>query len=166
MDSDPVDAVDAVASVAEKPSHPPKDPGPRHLAREAALQVLFALDVAQRYESDEVEQCLREYWDHLEGPPLGRIYGDEVVRGVAAKITEVDAEIRAANPNWRIERMARVDRNVLRIAAWEVLYSPEGIHPRVAIDEAIELAKRYGAEDAPAFVNGVLDRLSRNHAKL
>lgn len=189
MASDPTDPADVppAGEGAPKPSHPPKDPGPRHLAREAALQVLFALDTGRgvsrgargdassaapgaestpTYDPAEVDAAIKEYWDHLEGPALGRLYGDELVKGVCAKLADIDKALRAANPNWRIERMARVDRNVLRLAAWELLHSPEAVHPRVVIDEAVELAKRFGAEEASAFVNGVLDRLARTHSKL
>lgn len=131
------------------------EPGPRHQAREAALQVLYALD------SDagaDVEKALAAYWANLDGPAAGRAYGDEIVRGVTSKRDVLDAALRAASPNWRLERMARVDRNLLRIGAWEILHGAD-VPRQVAIDEAVELARAFGAENAYAFVNGILDKL-------
>jgi N utilization substance protein B len=80
---------------------------------------------------------------------------------VVAHLDEIDRRLTAAAENWRLPRMAAVDRNVLRLGAHELLYLPE-TPAAVAFDEAIELARRYGSADSPAFVNGVLDRLRRD----
>jgi len=141
------------------------DPGPRHQAREVAVQVLYALDCGKAWSRDDAEESLRHYWSHMDGPAPGRPYGEALVLGVLAHHDSLDDAIRAANPNWRLERMARVDRNVLRVAAWEILHNTE-VPVAVAIDEAIELARRFGADDAAAFVNGTLDKLARQHGKL
>ena len=143
----------------------PREPGPRHQAREAAVQVLYALDAVAPGDDGEVERALGAYWAHLEGPAPGRAYCDEAVRGVMARRDDLDQAIRSANPTWRVERMARVDRNVLRLATWEMLHGAE-VPAQVAIDEAIELARRFGAEESPAFVNGTLDKLATMHGKL
>lgn len=154
--------------MASRDSRAPKAPhegdGIRRQAREAAAQVLYALDAAGDREEAFVEDALRNYWAHLEGPAPGRPYGDALVRGVVAKWDELDAMIRAANPNWRIERMARVDRNLLRMAAWELAFG--AVPAEVAIDEAVELAKRFGTEESGAFVNGTLDKLATLQGKL
>lgn len=131
------------------------EPGPRRQAREAALQVLYALDSDARA---DVEGALTAYWSNLDGPAAGRPYGDAIVRGVSAQRESLDAALRAASPNWRLERMARVDRNLLRIGAWEILHGGD-VPRQVAIDEAVELARAFGAEGAYAFVNGILDKL-------
>lgn len=145
----------------------PAEPGARRLAREAALQVLYGLDAARAITPEEAEAQLRAYWEHVDevARAEGRSYADVLVRGVARDCDALDAEIRAAQTNWRLERMARVDRNILRLAAWEMLRATE-VPAEVAIDEAIELAKTFGTEESAAFVNGSLDRLAHRHGKL
>ncbi len=148
-----------------RPSAGAPEAGPRRQAREAALQVLYAVDCLADPTPDDGERALAAYWANLEGPPAGRPYGDRIVRGVVGARASIDEAIRAASPNWRIERMARVDRNVLRIAAWEILHGAEA-PAQVCIDEAVELAREFGAEGAYAFVNGILDKVARAHGKL
>jgi len=131
--------------------------GPRRLGREVALQVLYALDLDP---GRDVEETLAAYWAHLDGPPEGRTYGDRIVRGVVAHRESLDAVLRAASPNWRLERMACIDRNLLRIGAWELLHGGEELPRQVVIDEAVELAHLFGAEGAYAFVNGILDKIA------
>lgn len=147
------------------PAPSQQDAGPRRQAREAALQVLYAIDFLPTPSAADGERALTAYWNNLEGPPAGRAYGDTLVRGVVARREAIDEALRVASPNWRLERMARVDRNVLRLASWEILYSAE-VPTQVCIDEAVEIAREFGAEGAFAFVNGILDRLARTHGKL
>jgi len=80
------------------------------------------------------------------------------VKGVWENKTELDRLIRGASKHWRVERMSRVDRNILRIAIYEVLHRKD-VPPKVSIDEAVELGKRYGAEESGAFINGILDHI-------
>lgn len=129
--------------------------GARSSGREAALQMLFALEVS----GASAERVIGYFWRETPGDPEGRAYADKVVRGVAADLEKVDESIRKASTNWRIERMARVDRNVLRLGAWELAASGE-VPRAVILDEAVELAKRFGSEDSGSFVNGVLDRVA------
>jgi N utilization substance protein B len=129
--------------------------GARTTAREAALQMLYAVEVS----GGDLERAISDFWRELPGDAEGRPYADEVVRGVAGERARLDALIAAASANWRLERMARVDRNVLRIGAWE-LASRQDVPRAVALDEAVELAKRFGTEESGAFVNGVLDRIA------
>jgi len=84
----------------------------------------------------------------------------ELVQGTEGRRAEIDDVIQTASRNWRIDRMSRVDRNILRLAVGELLASPE-VPTKVVINEAVELAKRYGAGEAPAFVNGILDRIAQ-----
>ncbi len=129
--------------------------GARTTAREAALQMLYALEAG----GAPAEQVIREFWRELPGDAEGRPYADELVRGVAAELEQADALIRAASQHWRLERMTRVDRNLLRMGAWELLRKAD-VPRAVILDEAVELAKRYGTAESGAFVNGVLDRIA------
>jgi N utilization substance protein B len=129
--------------------------GARTTARESALQMLYAVE-ASAASSDPV---IYEFWRELPGDAEGREYADAIVRGVGSSVEQIDQCIRTASTNWRLERMTRVDRNVLRIGAWELLTRPE-IPRAVILDEAVEIAKRFGTEESGAFVNGVLDRIA------
>jgi N utilization substance protein B len=137
--------------------------GSRRRGREIALQILYQLDVQEQL-SDE--QALALFWKHFaENPPEAetgdgdeaRAFAEQLVRGVREKLQEIDALLTKASKNWRLERMARVDRNLLRLALWELKWSAD-VPAKVAINEAIEIAKRYGTAESPAFVNGILDR--------
>jgi transcription antitermination protein NusB len=132
--------------------------GSRRNAREIALQVLYQLDVQDAALSDE--QGLALFWKHfaeVEHDASDRVFADELVHGVRSHLAEIDAAITSASKNWRLERMARVDRNLLRLAVYEIKFSRD-VPAKVAINEAIEIAKRYGTAESPAFVNGILDR--------
>ncbi|MDP3276489.1 MAG: transcription antitermination factor NusB [Deltaproteobacteria bacterium] len=149
-----------------------QEPGPRRHAREAALQVLFSLDSLHRLtgdggelEPEQIDRAINGYWAHLEGAPDGREYADAIVRGVMKHLTEVDTAIREANPNWRLDRMGRVDRNVLRIATYEMVFGGE-VPAEVAIDEAVDLARRFGTAESASFVNGTLDKVARLKGRL
>jgi transcription antitermination protein NusB len=131
--------------------------GARSSGREAALQMLFAIEAS----GSEPHSAIRDFWRELPGEAEGRAYADELVIGVRADVARVDERIRGASTNWRLERMTRVDRNLLRLGTWELLAKPD-IPRAVVIDEAIELAKRYGTEESGAFVNGVLDRVAED----
>jgi N utilization substance protein B len=106
----------------------------------------------------EAEKAIALFWRNFEADPEGRSYADEVVRGISEKLAEVDAKISAASSNWRIERMTRVDRNLLRLGAWELMFRPD-VPRAVVLDEAVELAKSYGTDESSAFVNGVLNQI-------
>jgi N utilization substance protein B len=129
--------------------------GARTTGREAALQMIFALEA----NGNSAERVINQFWRETPGDPEGREYAERVVRGVAADLEKVDGTIRKASTNWRIERMARVDRNVLRLGTWE-LAQIDDVPRAVILDEAVELAKRFGSEDSGSFVNGVLDRIA------
>lgn len=130
--------------------------GTRRRAREAALKILYQLDLG----GGAAEAAIAAYWDCFDLEAEGDEYAGELVRGFDADRELVDETIRSASTRWRLERMAAVDRNVLRIGAYELLRC-EDVPTSVVIDEAIELAKRFGAEESSAFVNGLLDRIAR-----
>ncbi len=129
--------------------------GARSTAREAALQMLFALDAS----GAPAERIIADFWRETAGDAEGRSYADELVRGIAESLEATDALIRNASKNWRLERMTRVDRNVLRLGAWELSHRTD-VPRAVILDEAVEIAKAFGTEESGAFVNGVLDRIA------
>jgi N utilization substance protein B len=131
--------------------------GARHSGREAALQMLFQMEAS----GASPEEVCGLFWRSFaaESDPEGRTYADEAVRGVAATREELDRHIAEASTHWRIERMARVDRNVLRLGTWELAHRLD-VPRAVVLDEAVELAKAYGTDESSAFVNGVLNRIA------
>lgn len=127
----------------------------RTKARERALQALYQIDVA----AEGIDDALAAFWRSFE--PVERDVKDlaeGLVRGVAEHRRRVDDAIEEASSNWRLDRMARVDRNVLRLAVYELLQSDVPV--KVVINEAIELGKKFGSESSGAFVNGVLDKVA------
>jgi N utilization substance protein B len=126
----------------------------RSRAREVALQLLFQRDHNPGIDRPAVARFVS---DRLRAPQL-EPFCLGLYDGVLAHLGEIDRRLGAAAENWRLPRMAAVDRNVLRLGAYELLFAPD-TPAGVAIDEAIELARRYGSKDSPGFVNGVLDRL-------
>ena len=150
----------------------------RTRAREFALQVLYELDIAQS--EQELEEALEDFWKDrtdiiLTNPeklaleedkkePEVREYTEKLVRGTLMKKKLIDPIIERFAENWEMTRMACVDRNILRLATYEILHIDE-IPVKVAINEAVELAKRYGEQDSSKFVNGILDRIAKTECK-
>ena len=129
--------------------------GLRREGRELALQLLYALDMNPG-ETSEVLRISRETTRVAEGV---RIFAEELVTGVMANRDEIDGRIAEKSKNWTVARMARVDVNILRMAYFELMFRGD-IPKRVTINEAIEVAKKYGTDDSPAFVNGMLDEMA------
>jgi len=136
---------------------------PRHVGRQRAVQALFSLENATPV---DLEQGLPHFWASVEEETSthAREFAEMLVRGVVGSREELDEAVQAQSENWRLERMARVDRNVLRLAAYELLYTETPA--RVVINEAVEVARTFGSESSPAFVNGILDKLARANGKL
>ena len=132
----------------------------RSRAREVALQLLYQRDLNPRVDRKTIEHFAR---DRLRDPAL-EPFTLSLYDGTTARGEDIDRQLSEAAENWRLSRMAAVDRNVLRLGAYELLCTPE-TPPSVALDEAIELARRYGSEGSPAFVNGVLDKLRRSASR-
>jgi N utilization substance protein B len=124
-----------------------------------ALQLLFQRDHNPAVDRAAVERFAQ---DRLRDPGLVP-FCLGLVDGVVSHLDDIDRRLTQAAENWRLPRMAAVDRNVLRLGAFELLFAPD-TPAGVALDEAIELARRYGSADSPAFVNGVLDRLRKDVA--
>jgi N utilization substance protein B len=131
----------------------------RRQAREHALQILFQIDMT----SDPAGEVIERHWSGREAPPDLRAFSDRLVLGAVAAAARIDELMSAASENWRLERMATVDRNVLRIAIYELLHESQ-TPAAVSINEAIEVAKRFGGEESAHFVNGVLDAVRKKIA--
>jgi N utilization substance protein B len=137
----------------------PSRSAPRHRSREAALQALYAADMRGEIDLARAQSALDALAEHFELPAGARAFAKELVLGVATHRADIDARITAVARRWRLDRMAAVDRNVLRLAAYELVFG--GTPREIAIDEAVELARRFGDDASPRFVNGVLDALAR-----
>jgi N utilization substance protein B len=153
--------------------------GMRREARERAVQFLFQYDLNK---SENLDEALRQFWDSqraaaiaeekgrarwgetIELPPptaeesAMQLFADPLIRGTLEKITELDAKIQSYAKNWDLNRMAVVDRNILRLAIYEMLYRPD-IPPVVSINEAVDIAKRFSTDESGRFVNGILDKV-------
>lgn len=133
---------------------------PRRRSRQAALQVLYAADLAPTgARSQALELVFESVAENFELPEGARAFSKELALGVAAARSELDDLVARHARNWKLSRMAAVDRNILRLAAYELARSDTPTS--IVIDEAIELARRFGGESSPGFVNGVLDALAR-----
>ncbi|MBN2644755.1 MAG: transcription antitermination factor NusB [Desulfuromonadaceae bacterium] len=145
--------------------------GKRRSGRECALKILYSL-----YDQEKpLELVLADFWTNFrfQDDVLGeaeegtsgnvsadvRTFADELVRGVYDHLEEIDSALLATSKNWSLDRMDRLDLSLMRLASYELLYVPQ-TPARVVINEAIEIAKRYGTKDSPAFLNGVLDKIA------
>jgi N utilization substance protein B len=129
--------------------------GERTQSRELALKVLYQME----YGCDRADEALSTFEAHFPTPQRLRNYAKRLVKGVEDHRQEIDEFLNQASRRWRLSRMPRVDRNILRLACYEMLFTAGEVPPKVAINEAVEMAKRFGGEESPGFVNGVLDSL-------
>jgi N utilization substance protein B len=130
--------------------------GKRRKSREFALQVLYQLDITKQDAMKSVAQLKEHFSPNEERDP----FVERIVLGVIEHKQEIDRLIERYSENWRLDRINLVDRSVLRMATFELLYC-EDIPPKVTLNEAIDLGKRYGSEDSGSFINGVLDRIQK-----
>jgi N utilization substance protein B len=130
--------------------------GTRTRARECALQALYQLDLSGGDPRDALRLILAHF---EEADKETEQFADELVRGVQSERRAIDELIQKSSTNWKLDRMARVDRNILRLAVYEILRRADG-PLRVTLNEAVELGKKFGSEESSAFVNGVLDRIA------
>lgn len=134
----------------------------RRKAREYALQLLFQIDFTKR----ELERKdLEEFWSDKKESGDIREFTEKLVKGTLENLDEIDGIIEKATENWFLKRMAAVDRNILRFAAYEILHR-EDIPYAVTINEALEIAKKYSSAEAASFLNGVLDKLAKEAGKV
>ncbi len=132
--------------------------GRRRKAREVALQFLYELDL-----NSENDPAVREndFWARHALAGDARAFSETLVRGTKANQGKIDQLIEQCAEHWELERMAVVDRNILRLAVYELLWGT-GVPPKVAINEAIEIAKKFGTKESSRFINGVLDKIHRD----
>lgn len=134
----------------------------RRKAREHALQILFQLDIRKEKPSATV---LKHFWAEYAPDDEVKAFAEEIVKGTIKHAAKIDTLIHQCAKNWSMDRMAVVDRNVLRMAVYEILYRMD-IPTSVTINEAIEIAKKFGTDDSGAFVNGILDSVARVAGKI
>jgi len=130
--------------------------GQRRKARESALQILYKLE----FDPGEADAAVDSFWKKKRGTAETKDYSRWLVEGVLSRKEELDAAIQSVSEHWRVTRMAIVDRNILRLAAYELLQAGP-IAPAIVINEAIEIAKKYSGPEAATFVNGILDALRK-----
>ncbi len=140
--------------------------GHRRIARERALQALYQLDVQGKAPSS-TSDALEAAWQAAAegGEPATteeiRTFARELVECVRKELAVLDALIESHSHNWRVDRMSRIDRNVLRLGAYELKFRPD-VPKKVSLNEAVELGKRFGTEESSAFINGLLDKLAQD----
>ena len=133
--------------------------GRRRKAREVALQFLYQLD---QHEVDDPASQAAEFWARHPVDAGTQGFADALVRGTKHEQPKIDQLLAQYAEHWDVERMAVVDRNILRMAVYELLWQPD-VPPKAVINEAIEIAKKFGTTESSRFINGVLDRILREH---
>lgn len=129
--------------------------GRRSKARECAFQILYQWEISK----EPIDGVIDAFWRVRSGTAAAREMAERLARGAGREAGALDAMIEKTASHWRLERIAMVDKNILRLAAYELKH--EATPPLVVIDEAVEIAKRFGEADSPAFVNGVLDAIMK-----
>lgn len=130
--------------------------GLRREGRENAVQALYAIELSPA----QPREAIHLFWESDRFKPAAKAFAQELLSGLLEKSSELDERISAKSPNWSIARMAKIDLAIIRLAAYELIYRDD-IPKNVTINEAIEIAKKFGSEESPAFVNGILDEISR-----
>ena len=133
----------------------------RRKAREYALQLLFRVDFT---ENNIAKKDFEEFWEDREESPEVMRFAEDLVRGTIEHIADIDNMIVRVAENWMLDRIAAVDRNILRFAAYEIVYKKD-IPPAVSINEALEIAKKFSSVESVAFLNGILDKLAKEVEK-
>jgi N utilization substance protein B len=132
-----------------------KTAGKRRLGRQLAMQFLYQFDL----NSGNLDEALQDFWlTQPDAPAPARVFADELIRGAVAHWPELDKKIKQYAEHWELHRIAAVDRSILRLAIYEMLYRDD-IPPVVSINEAVEIAKKFSTAESGKFVNGILDRI-------
>lgn len=129
--------------------------GNRRQAREHALKLLFQIE----FTSQLLHSILPAYWEENDVPEEVRHFTEELCSGTLKNLGKIDADLESHSTNWKLSRMASVDRNLLRLATFELLFEKE-IPASVTINEALEISKKYGNEESASFINGILDKIA------
>lgn len=129
----------------------------RTKAREEALKILYQAEITRR----SIESANDYYWTQKEKyDKTVRMFAGRIIEGVEQNLEEIDGKISTYATNWQLKRMAIIDRNILRMGVYELVYA-EDIPPKVSINEAVELAKKFGDTESSKFVNGILDKIHK-----
>ena len=129
--------------------------GKRTQSREIALQVLYQIDISE----GTTEEMFNIFWDHFTPPDDLKEFSQKIVSGVCQHEEEIDVIIEHYSEHWRLKRMTIVDRNILRLAIFELMFCDD-IPPKVVLNEAVELGKKFGSDKSGSFINGVLDNVA------
>lgn len=129
--------------------------GKRTRSREIALQVLYQLEIS----GGQADEKFHLFWEHFNPSPALKDFARQLVAGVCEHRKQIDAVIESFSEHWRLDRITAVDRNILRMAIFELLMCPD-TPTKVVLNEAVELGKRFGSDQSGAFINGILDRIS------
>lgn len=132
----------------------------RSKAREYALQILYQIDIRRA----NPRQIIEEFWRQQDTPAEIKTFANELADGTHRHLADIDPLITAHADNWDLKRMAVIDRNILRLGAFELLHRAD-VPPKVCINEAVELAKRFGDTESGRFINGILDAIHKAHVK-
>ena len=135
--------------------------GKRTQSREIALQVLYQIDMSEGM----TEETFDLFWEHFTPPDDLKEFSQKIVNGVCQHEEEIDVIIEHYSEHWRLKRMTIVDRNILRLAIFELMYCDD-IPPKVVLNEAVELGKKFGSDKSGSFVNGILDKVAHRIARL
>lgn len=128
--------------------------GNRRLSRELVIQFLYLTEMNE----GEIENQLKSFWESNSCQEDVQSFTEEILNNIFDHKKEIDTLLEKYSDNWTLSRMTVIDRNLLRMAASELMFS-KTVPPKVVIDEALEIAKKFGSEDSPNFINGVLDRI-------
>lgn len=131
----------------------------RRIAREIVLQSLFQIDFSRCDAESALEASLAEHEE--KDAAKAKAYAEKTLQGVLENLAAIDGKIGEYAIDWTVERMSATDRNILRVAVYEMMFAEEKIVPGIAINEAVEIAKRYGTEESPRFINGILGKMVR-----
>lgn len=134
--------------------------GNRRKSRELALQILYQIDVSH----DNTRDALDLFWQNFKGMEISMEFTEKLVEGVCAHKEEIDKLIEESSKNWKLNRMSKVDKSILRLASFELFYCKD-VPVKVILNEAIDLGKKFGSEKSGSFINGILDRISAGIVK-
>lgn len=139
--------------------------GQRRKARERALEILYGIEIKKSH-IDETKDILLQYWSKKESENIpiaddSKSFTSNLVNGVIENINNIDECIKKYTINWTVDRISKIDKNILRIAVYEFLYLSD-IPEIVSINEAVDIAKKYGSEESDKFINGILDKIRKN----
>lgn len=131
----------------------------RRISREIALQVLYQMEFDSALTPI---QGLKQYENNFKNDQLSMDYSEKLIGGVKEHQVQIDETIQKFSINWKINRMSHVDRNIIRLSIYEMTHLQDDVPKNASINEAIEIAKKFGSEDSSQFINGILDQISKS----